>query len=314
MGNMYIENNKVVYRDEQRVEILLSYEEMIANYSRLPLQYMGKGADSLLSLMLEGMDSHGELASGTVEMCANREYATIELLVAREHMKTPYELKVLEIGCTSGIMSHHLAKLIGKYHENSQLCCVTDTIGNESGNEWLDKISLLERVPRLSLLATDYDCMPLADEYYDIVIINGTEMFAKKEEVLSEVARVLKKDGLLIGYIVRDADMIERIAYKSGALKVYSYLEDRCLLCVEAKDFLAVSEQASAEFYEKEEMELLCKEMLMGDFGIEELHEIIRKLDLIIDEAVQKRDLEGKLLFMRYKGELLDKLVRKKYR
>lgn len=313
MGSMYIENNRVVYRDEQRAEVLLGYEEMITNYSRLPLQYLGKGADSLLSLVLDGMETHGKFAAGTVEMRANKEYATIELLVAREHMKTPYELKVLEIGCTSGIMSYHLAELIGRYHENSQLCCVTDIIGNESGNEWVDKISLLEHVPKLSLLVADYDCMPLADAYYDVVIINGTASFEKKDEMLSEAARVLKKDGLLIGYVVRDADMIERIAYKSGALRVYSYLEDRCLLCVRANDFFAESRQISAESSEEEETELRCKRMLAEDFSAEELRDMIRKLDLVIDEAAEKRDLDGKLLFMHYKGKLLDKLVRMKY-
>lgn len=310
MGGLRIDGNRFVYVDGAETETLLDCDDLISNYSCFPLQYLPGGADCLPKRILDGLTEHKVIAAATSEEWADKEYATLAMFVAREHMKTPYELKVLEIGCTSGILSFHLAKLIGRYHEKSQFCCVTDTIGNESGNGWIDKIALLDRAPKLSFLATDYDCMPLPDEYFDVVVINGSVPFEGKEEMLSEAARVLKKDGLLLAYVVGDVDLIHQIGAMCSVLDSYMYLEDRCVLRIEAENLLQKSEEADERSYVKEEVLRRCETLIKEGVTKEQLREMIKRLDALAAEAGERRDLDGKVLFMNCKGKLLDELVK----
>ncbi|MBQ8526968.1 MAG: class I SAM-dependent methyltransferase [Lachnospiraceae bacterium] len=311
MGGLRIEENRFVYVDAAERTVLLDCNDLIENYSRLPLQYLPEG-ECLPRLILDGIKEHGIIATGTKEEQADKEYATIEMLVAKEHMKTPHEIKVLEIGCTSGILSYHLAKLMGKYHAESQLCCVTDTIGNESGNGWIDKIALLGEAPRLSFLATDYDCMPLPDGYFDVVVINGSVSFLQKEEMLSEAVRVLKEDGVLIAYVVEDVDLIQRIASKSLGLDSYMYLEDRCVLKVAAQQLQRKLRRGEEKSYVREDVKRICEELVREEATSEQLREMIRMLDRFAGEAEEVRDPESKVFFMQYKGKMLDELVKKK--
>lgn len=313
MGQMCFENDKILYEDGNRKEVLFGCEEKISNYSRIPLRTIGGEGDSLLGLFLECLDEHEVIADGTNEKNASCEYATMDLLLAGEHMKTPYELNVLEIGCSSGVLSYHLAKIMGKYNENSRLCCVTNTIGNGSESGWTDRISALGCVPKVSFLATDYDNMPLSDGYFDVVFLNASEAFEKKEAVLSEAQRVLKDDGLFLAYVVGDVDLIQQIAYQSSAIKTYMYMPDRCLLRVEAPNFLLPKRQEKMLSFDVKSVADSCKVMLESDVEVKEIRDMLRCLDAYVDEAIARHDLESKILFMKYKGDLLDKLVRKEY-
>lgn len=312
MGQLFFENDQILYEDDGRKEVLYGHEERITNYSHVPHQLIN-GGDSLLGLVLDGVNEHEIIAGGTNEKDATCEYATMNLLLAREHMKTPYELKVLEIGCSSGVLSYHLAKMLGKYNEDSQLCCVTNSMEHKNGSGWTDRISRVESMPKVSFLATDYDKMPLPDRYFDVVVLNASEVFEKKEMILSEVRRVLKNDGAFLAYVVRDVDLIQQIAYRSASLKTYMYLPDRCLLRVESSDFLPGAKTEEVVSYNRKGVTDGCDEMLNGNASAEELRNMIRSLDAWIDEAIAERDLESKILFIRYKGQLLDKLVKTEY-
>lgn len=313
MGQMCFENDQILYEDGERKEILYGCEGRIYNFSRIPLRVIGEEGDSLLSLVLEGVTEHDVIAEGTKEKDASCEYATMNLLLAQEHMKTPYELKVLEIGCSSGILSYHLAKILGKYNENSQLCCVTNVIGSESEKGWMDRISCIKCMPRVSFLVSDYDDMPLSDGYFDVVILNASEEYEKKEAVLFEARRVLKRDGLFLAYVVGDVGLIQQIAYQSNVLKTYIYLPDRCLLRVPASEFMPLANRRNEPVYNIKNVVDRCDKMLESDVATEELRDMLRYLDACVDEAIVKRDLENKILFIKYKGELLDKLVRIEY-
>ncbi len=313
MGRMCFGNDQIVYEDGGRKELLYGYEERIFNYSRIPLRIIGEEGDSLLGLILESVNEHGIIAEGTKEKDASYEYATMNLLLAREHMKTPYELKVLEIGCLSGILSYHLAKLLGKYNENSQLCCVTNMMGNKTESGWIDRISHVESMPKVSFLTTDFDNMPLSDGYFDVVFLNASDVIEKKEAVLSEARRVLKKDGVFLAYVVGDVGLIQQIAYQSASLKTYMYLPDRCILRVSASEFTSFANCGNELSYHVKSVVNRCENVLRNDVRSEELRDVIRYLDACIDEAIAKRDLESKILFMKYKGEFLDKLVRIEY-
>lgn len=130
------------------------------------------------------------------------EYLTMSILLVRELIRSREAVQVAEIGATNGVLSRHLAGILGLFHPDSLLCSVTDTLGNESGNVWLDHISQVENPCRLSLVAAEYPQTNLQEHSFDITLVNGSVHFDDPDMVLREAERITKNDGLFICYQV----------------------------------------------------------------------------------------------------------------
>ena len=97
-------------------------------------------------------------------------------------------------------MSFHLAYLMGQYNRKSLLCGICDSIGNESGNQWLDRVSLVQEPPELAFSVMDYDEKLIQEKSFDLVIINGREQFREPQAVVENAFRVLKDAGAVLCY------------------------------------------------------------------------------------------------------------------
>ncbi len=202
MNSFVYKNNQFIYTDDSVSKILLDCNMYLENKSRIPFHSINdsitvpKMIFDLISGHFKAFDGHEYAEWGTY-------YAMIDVLVTAYHVKSSSPKKVLEIGCLDGIISYHLGTILGKLHPQSLLYSVANTIGNESNNRWLDYISQVEEMPQVAFAATDYESTNLQDNNFDIVVINGMNPIERPELVLKEAYRVLKNDGLLICFTVK---------------------------------------------------------------------------------------------------------------
>lgn len=200
MGKLIVENEVFMYMEQEEKRVLLDCRDYLSNKSRIPMHSFD-GDLTIPGLLLKLFKIHPQLGEGGTDYNDSIENLLIDILVVSELIKSSCSVRVLEFGCTSGIMSYHLATILGLFNKKSSLCCVCDTIGNNSNNQWLDKISLVEYMPRLSMLAADYDETNLESKHFDIVLINGNCGFVEPLPMIKEAMRVVKDEGIVICYV-----------------------------------------------------------------------------------------------------------------
>lgn len=197
MNSFAFENNQFVYTDEADRKVLLDCNKYLENLSRVPFHSINDGV-TVPGMIFDLLTWHSQTFEGVEEQEWGIYYALIDVMVTAQHVKSSSPKKLLEIGCPDGVMSYHMGTVLGKLHPQSLLYSVADTIGNESNNQWLDYISMIEDMPQLAFAATDYDSTNLKDDNFDIVIINGSSKIDKPDLVIKEAYRVLQNGGLLI--------------------------------------------------------------------------------------------------------------------
>lgn len=87
------------------------------------------------NLVVKCLKQHEALCNGEEEVYNGHENLILNLLLIRELIEIQFPLKVLELGCTSGIVSCYLATILGIFDGNNTLYCVSDALGNASGNQ-----------------------------------------------------------------------------------------------------------------------------------------------------------------------------------
>ncbi|WP_334145245.1 class I SAM-dependent methyltransferase [Muricomes intestini] len=220
MGTVKFENNTFIYTDGVKSTSLLNCSDFLSNKSRIPLHSLGNGLNVPL-LISKLMEVNKPLSAGTGEEAFALSNLLLDVLVSSHLVKTPLPVKALEIGTVTGVTTYHLASLLGKFHPDSLLCCVSDSIGNESGNQWLNRIVLVEEPPRLSFLAADYHDTNLQESSFDIIVINGIVSYENPYEIVSEAKRLVKNGGLILCYSVENPALEQ--SFKKSFPKVTEY-------------------------------------------------------------------------------------------
>lgn len=197
MNNFVMENNQFIYMDASGKKVVLDCRDCLQNKSRVPF-YGEDGIPTIPSILLNLVKKYNDMYEGTKEHIMGFYYALLSALVTAEHIKGAEPKNVLELGCEKGILSYHLASILGKLHPQSLLYCISNTIGNESGNQWLDYISQVEELPKIAFAAVDYEDFHLRDEHFDITIINECEQMEQTKKIIEEAIRVTKPNGKLI--------------------------------------------------------------------------------------------------------------------
>ena len=183
--------------EPSRRKILLDCNQFLYNKSRVPFHSLDD-TPTISDIILGLLDEYGNLYEGTDQYILGFYYTLINVLITAEHIKSSKPKKILEIGCQNGVLSYHLASMLGKLHPESLLYGISDTIGNESENLWLDYICRIESLPQLAFAAVDYDNTNLRDEHFDVVIINGSEYIENPKQVIEEAVRVTKSEGKIV--------------------------------------------------------------------------------------------------------------------
>jgi len=124
---------------------------------------------------------HVEQASAKIVDAWN--FANLEKFIKKN--KNGELSRCLNLGCGTGRLSHNLFKISGEVY------------GLDQSNEVL-KIAK-EKYPKLKLTCAEVVNTPYEDNYFDMVIINGSlHHFFAVEETFAEVNRILKPKGFFI--------------------------------------------------------------------------------------------------------------------
>ena len=118
-------------------------------------------------------------------------------LLASHLLESLKPVKLIELGCTNGKLSFHLAQLLGKFDSDSLLCLVDEELSNDNRVACLDTIAAAECSPEISMIFSDYNRTHLADNYFDYVFINGTVNFNDPAAVILEAERLVKPGGVI---------------------------------------------------------------------------------------------------------------------
>lgn len=117
----------------------------------------------------------------------SRDRKTYENLISKMKKTLTRDMVVLELACGTGILSLRLAGRV-------KMLEATDF-----SEEMIRQAKAKAHSSRLHFSVQDATDLPYADETFDAVIIsNALHIMPNPEKALSEIKRVLKKDGILI--------------------------------------------------------------------------------------------------------------------
>lgn len=307
MKTVTCEDGNFLFIDDDKRKVLLDITHFMLNKSRYPMQYLSDEGDDIPGLILRLKERHLEInADGADEIFP---YFLLDIIVTSYLIRTSVPLKVLEIGATNGILSYHLATLMGKLNPESLLCCVSNAIGNSSGSHWLDRISLVEEAPDLSLLISDYDDTQLETNHFDIVVLNGTASIGKPYETILEAQRLVKKNGVLLCY-VKDDPLLEscfKLLYSER--QEYEILPQEMILTAEnpepswcRKETPLLEDEVSKLLHE-------LRQTVRPGCRPDEIRPLIRRVDTCVELAMKNLDISRKVKLLQLKAIMLDYML-----
>ncbi len=251
MSLIKFENNQFVFIDDNDNKIeLFNAVDPLSNNSHLPSHEVlddGKTVYPLFDDMISYIDEFDKINEDVMGGLLKQTVILSIFLVTRELLKKQRDLKVLEIGCDKGVLSYYLAKVLSRFNANNRLVCVTDSMGNECDNYWFDKILLSGAGDIVSLVTTEYNNAILPNDYFDIVIINGSVQFAEPAAVIRNAVNSVKNTGLLVCLSERQYLLTSCLQIAVGKSTVYNQDEASTILSktIDEKDKLYAYKQTN---------------------------------------------------------------------
>lgn len=305
MGDLFCRNSRYIYEGKNGEQTLLNFKDYLSNKSRIsmhrfPTQKHLTIPEFLFALLEWEQKNRNSLLLPV---------GLIDGLLANQLIQTSQPIKMLEYGSGQGQLSFYLAELLGAFHEESTLICAHDTIEPE----WMDRISKVEHLPKLSFFAGDFGDFQLQEDFFDIVMINGMVNFTEPYQVISDALRLAKNDAVILCY-TDDTPLLEssfhlffeqREEYEiSPSSKVMlAKTKDRCWNRQEGSNFAA---QALEDIEQAKRM-CLAKET--------DKHTCFSMLDILkqdIKKAIEIGDIDLKLRLLKEKELLLQYALKEK--
>lgn len=185
---------------------ITDFANFLSNKSRISFHQMeGQPYFTVPELILELSNRYNQIAAEE-DQVFSMDIVLLLALIANQLTRTPKPVKLLEIGCGSGLFSYLAGTLLGQFSPDSSLYCLSDIIEPA----WLDKIALIENPPHISYMASDYDFTNLERQSFDIVVLNGFTVFEDPHAVVKEAIRVLKPDGVFISF-ANDSPLLDSL-------------------------------------------------------------------------------------------------------
>lgn len=308
MGKLIFENSAYTYVAQDQKTVLLSCRNYLANRSRIPLHTMADQADGILTIpaLIENLQKqHPALSEGTPEAPFAAEHLLMQLLVISRLMESPLPVRVCEFGCGCGVMSYYLSVLLGLFNEASSLCCVTDVMGDDSQTPWLDRIALIQNPPKLSWLASDYDSVPLAPGYFDLVILDGGSDLGPVHATIKEAENLTGKNGTILCYCRHYPALESSFRQAFPHAQTYTLQNDVSIMAAGRGE-----EPKSAD--RKHDVQAFIHEArkyIDTRQNPDTIRLYVKKSDQLLDEAVSENALKQKQQLIRLKEDLLNALV-----
>lgn len=307
MSAILMENNVFILEDifGKRNE-LLDCRKLLFNKSSIPINTFTEGRTIpkfLVQLFHEHKERWRENEAGL--------YFLFDILITSFLIQKSEPFHVLEIGGESGILSYHLASLLGGFHKNSSLCSICHTIGNNSNNNWLDQISLVQEAPEYSLLVTDYDNTCLLDHIFDIVVVNGSINFFNPYRVLKEAERLVKNGGVIFVFL-QDMPLLEdSFKLKFSERKEYYFTSSMGIMIKKDENRQKENERKEKEADYVFNFVKEVNDMLESGTPLEQIRNLMKRIDVEIDRAIIEYNIKQKIELIQVKEQVLDYIVRK---
>lgn len=302
------ENSKFMYKYGNEQRTLINFTDYFSNKSSVPLMPKD-GFRSIPVFLIELQNKYESLFTGGYIPYDSDDYFLIDILVSAQLFKSSTPIKLAEFGATNGRLSYHLASVLGRFNEANTLCSVCDSIGNESGNYWLDMISLVENSSQVSFVASDYHDTNLCTGYFDIVVLNGSVELQNPDAIVKEAARLMKTNGTLICYACQQPELANSIRKSFSSVEEYPTSFNTTIIVAKGTDI--IDESSPINIWKKEtENDILSAEIVLRQTCDKNtLLQAARTMDKHTDIALTNNVIDIKLKCMALKEKLLIKYI-----
>lgn len=120
-GELCYQDQKFSYEEKGQSRILLDCQDYFANKSRIPMHSFVEENITVPAFLLGLGEHYGELSESTGEEENAEEIQLISVLTAASLIRSALPVKAVELGCTSGVLSYYLAKILGTFNPESIL-------------------------------------------------------------------------------------------------------------------------------------------------------------------------------------------------
>lgn len=302
------EDTKFMYVHGEEKKLLIDFWDFFSNKSAVPLM----PNDPYLSIpifLMELQDKYEVFFAGNYVPYDTDDNFLIDVLVSAQLFKSAAPVKLAEFGATNGRLSYHLASVLGRFNEASTLCSVCDSIGNESGNHWLDMISLVENSSQVSLVASDYHDTNLCTEHFDIVVLNGSVELNNSDAIVKEAIRLLKTNGTLICYACQQPELADSVRKNFSTVEEYPTSFNTTIIVANVTNVIDESNPINVWKKEAENDILNAEIALLQTCDKDTLLQAARTMNKHTDIAIANKVIDIKLKCMSLKEKLLIKYV-----
>ena len=307
MASINIIKTGAIYLTDYQENILplfdLDYSDCMQNKSRIPLHTMIE-SETVGSMLKNTFDQSKELLLYT----NNQEFLShviVDSLLSRRLATTCAPVKTLEMGCTNGKLSYHLAQILGKFHPDSLLTLMDREISNEKRSVWLDTIAAADCTPEINVVISNYEQTGLADHSFDIIVINQVNRFLHPVSLMREVRRLVKENGLILCLynndpLVESSFKLAFPQYTAYALTPFQGVL-KAELCVGCSFFDLETQP------ENPVKQLIgCVEAYRNErFDPASYDKIMRQIDAALSESILQYRLEEKLALLQLEEAIL---------
>lgn len=305
MAELFYRDKQFIYKEQQREQVILDCGDYLSNKSRMPMHCLENQRIRTLSDFLADLIEKGPYRGSQLGLGA----AVIDVLLAARLTKTSQPVKALEYGCLGGKLSFHLAEVLGAFCEESSLVCACGTMDME----WMNTISGVETLPKISFLAGDYGHLQLQKNYFDIVLINGTINFADPCQVISDALKLVTEDGMIL-CCCDDMPLLEdvfKLFFNDNKREDYNLSDSLKLMTARAKDRSWKTWEEEANFDGRVQEHLRQAEVLLVKEQNEkmEIADIAELLLLDAKEAGIKGNVELKIRLVEQREKLIGKIL-----
>lgn len=202
MNGLFYKHLKFIYQYKTDEQTLLDCKVFLNNKSRISM-HRGQGqSHQIIPDLLISLIEHEQKSGNNLEI----PFGIIDILLTSRLIQTSQPVRMLEYGSGQGLLSCHLAELLGAFHEKSVLVCAHDTIEPE----WMERISQVDQLPKLSFFAGDFGDFQLQENFFDLVLINGMINYTEPYQIISDAVRLAKDDAVIFCY-TSDTPLLENI-------------------------------------------------------------------------------------------------------
>lgn len=298
MVSLNLNNGSVAFTGLEGTVVLLDSEKPLENKSRVSMRRLADQkhpiiSDILLKLIQRQQEEEADLAVP---------FGLLDALLTVRLIRSSKPVWVLEYGSGQGELSAHLAELLGTFHEESMLVCAHDTIELE----WMERISHVEHLPKLSFLAGDFGALGLQSNSFHMVVLNGRTDFQNPYEVVADALRLVRKDGVIFCY-TDDCPLLESV------FKLFFELREEFVLQPSQKILLADVENVCWQAVEpphidvNETGKLVKKSIRSGRKAALSAMEVLKSN---VDAVARMGEADKKIQLLEQKEKLLEYITR----